>query len=407
MNGEHVLILLENESFPSDPRVKQEARTLHEAGYRVTVASPTGSGYHALEEEIDGVRALRYRVPPEGDGVLAYLREYVVALWRLRRICSRVLAEGGADVVLCCNPPDFLIVLAVRFQRRGAGAIFDHHDLSPELFERRMGRRGIAYRVLQAIERWTYGIADVVIETNESYARVARERGGVSAERLFVVRQGPDPERIFPVEPQPELRAGREHLVVWMGKMTQPQRMSGLLDAAEELVHRRGRRDVTFAALGDGPAHAYVEEQVRSRGLGEYFVLPGILDGAALRAYLATADVCVSVDRSNPMNDQSTVTKVLDYMAMGRAIVQWPLQEMQQICGDTTVYARPNDPGDVADRIAELLADPARREQLGAAARKRALDGLLWTSQEPALLSAVQTALSARRARVPTPAGAA
>jgi glycosyltransferase involved in cell wall biosynthesis len=330
---------------------------------------------------------------------VSYVREYVLALWRLRVICRRILAKGGADVVISCNPPDFMIALARPFCRRGAGVIFDHHDLSPELFERRFGRRGLPYWLLCRIERWTYRQADVVIETNESYARVARGRGRVDPDRVFVVRQGPDAERIHRVEPAPELRRGRKHLVLWIGKMTQPQRLAGLLDAADELVNRRGRRDITFAAVGTGPALPHLRSALKRRGLADFFVVPGMLQGEPLRQYLSTADVCVSVDPRNPMNNQSTVTKVLDYMAMGQAIVQWPLDEMRRVCGDTTVYARPGDAVDLANHLAALLDDPERRERLGAAARQRALDGLMWTAQEPHLLAAVEAALRARDPR--------
>ena len=393
-----LLILLENEPYPHDRRVRQEAESLAHAGYEVTVAGPTGLGFDALEETIDGVRALRYRAPPEGRGVAGYVREYGLALLRLRRLCSRVLREGGVEVVIVCNPPDFLILLARRLKRRGAAVVFDHHDLSPELYERRFARRGLLYRLLLGIERWTLMQADSVIAVNKAYADLQHSRGGVAKERIFVVHQCPDPDRFFPVQPRPELRRGRPFLVTWMGMMTQPERVQGLIDAADELVNARGRTDIGFTLIGPGDARDDVAAEVRRRGLSEAFELPGRLDDQALREHLATADLCVSVDYPNDMNRLSTVTKVLEYMAVGRPVLQWRLDEMERQCGNATAYARAGDPHDLADQILALLEDPHHREAVGEAGRARVLDGLTWPYQVPKLLQAVNAAIRHRQA---------
>jgi glycosyltransferase involved in cell wall biosynthesis len=277
--------------------------------------------------------------------------------------------------------------------------VFDHHDLSPELFERKFGRRGLIHRLLLAVEQRAFRGADVVIAPNESYAEVARSRGRVAPERLFVVRTAPHPDRIFPVEPRPELKAGRPHLVLWTGSMTQPQRTAALVGAADVLVNELGRQDITFGFVGPGDARPALEADLKSRGLGDYVVLPGSVGDELLRAWLATADVCVSADVSNQMNDVSTVTKVLDYMAMGRPIVQFPLREMSRVSGDATAYARENDSNDLAAKIAELLDDPGERERLGKAARARMLDGGMWPDQVPLFLDAIGAALSRRGPR--------
>lgn len=391
----HVLILLENEAYPYDVRVRHEAEALVEAGYRVSCAGPTQPGYEETETTVDGVRVLRYRAPPGGRGAVGYLREYGVALLRLRRLVGRIRRERLVDVVLAANPPDFLGLLAL--PRRGAAIVFDHHDLSPELFVRKFGHRGLFYGILRAVEGLAYRTADVVIASNESYAEVARERGGVSPDRLFVVRTAPKPDRVYPVEPDDRLRRGFEHLVVWTGSMTQPERVQPLIAAAEELVRGYGRTDIGFALVGPGDARPALEREAESRGLGNQLWFPGQVGDEGLRSWLATADVCVSVDMSNEMNDRSTVTKVIDYMAAGRPVVQFPLAEMERVCGDATLYARNGDARDLADKIMELLDDPARREALGNAGRERMLDGRMWPDQVPVLLRAVEAALAARQ----------
>jgi glycosyltransferase involved in cell wall biosynthesis len=388
----HVLVLLENEPYPYDARVRQEADALVAAGYRVTVAGPTGLGYNAHEERIDGVRVLRYDAPPGGEGLATYAREYALSVLALHRLARRVRRQEQIDVVIACTAPDLLILPALALARQGAGVVIDHHDPSPELFERKFERRGVAHRVLLGIERFALGRADAVISVNETCAELARTRDGISPERVFVVRQGPDPRRIHPVPPRPDLRRGRASLVVWTGMLTQPERVARLIDAADEIVNGRGISSIAFALVGPGGARDAVLADVRRRGLGDAIALPGRVEDDLLRAYIATADVCVSVDEPGPMNDLATVTKVLDYMAMGRAVVQFPLVEMRRLCGDATAYARAGDAVDLADRLIELVGDPRRRGELEIAARRRVMDGLLWPSQVPTFLEAVRAA---------------
>jgi glycosyltransferase involved in cell wall biosynthesis len=395
----HVLVLLENEPYPYDARVRQEAEALVAAGYRVTVAAPTGLGYDAHQECIDGVRVLRYDAPASGEGLATYAREYALSVLALHRLAQRVRRREQIDAVIVCTAPDLLILPALTLARHGAGIVVDHHDPSPELFERKFERRGIVHRMLLGIERFALGHADAVIAVNETCAQLARTRDGVPAERVFVVRQGPDPRRIHPVEPRPELRRGRESLVLWSGMLTQRERVAGLIDAAHEIVNRRRISSIAFTLVGPGHARDAVLADVRRRGLEDAVVLPGWVDDDLLRAYIATADVCVSVDEPGPMNDLATVTKVLDYMAMGRAVVQFPLVEMRRLCGDATAYARARDGVDLADRLIELVRDPRSRAELGSAARRRVTDGLLWPAQVPALLEAVRTAEEAGKLR--------
>lgn len=390
----HVAIALENEPFPYDRRVRQEAETLRDAGHQVTVCGPTGFGHHALDEVVDGVRAMRYSAPPGGVTAASYMREYTLSLARIGRLLRRAHDANPIDAVIVCSPPDVLMLAARPLRQRGAAAIFDHHDLSPELFVEKFGRRGPLHRALLTAERFALRNADVVMTTNDSYAELARERDGVSDDRIFVVRNGPDPARIYPVDPDPAVRRGFERLVCWVGRMSTQEGLELLIDAAEVLVHGRGRDDVGFAIVGPGDARPTLETRVRLHGIGDAVQFPGRVDDGLLRRYMATADVCVSVDAPSPMNDASTMTKVIEYMVMGRPIVQFPLRETRRVCGDTTLYARPGDPGDLAACIEELLDDPSRAAELGRRARERAVDGLLWPQQAPVLLEALDAGLA-------------
>lgn len=386
--------MLENEPYPYDRRVAQIAKALTEAGYRVTVASPMGHGFGEADEEIDGVRVRRYRALPEGGGPAGYVREYLAAYSRLRATVATVVRDEPPDVVIACNPPDFLLATARRATRRGAKTIFDHHDLSPELFESKFGRRGPLHAVLRAIERWTFRHADAVMSTNDSYADVARARGGVAPDRVFVVRNGPDPGRLYPVEADPGLRRGRKHLVLWLGRMSIQDGVDTAVAVAEELVNGRGRRDISFAFVGPGDARDAVVASVERQGLAEYVDLPGQVGDEDVRRYLSTADVCLSVDPPNPLNESSTMIKVLEYMYLSRPVVQTPLPEMQRLCGDATHYAPADDVSTFATRVEGLLDDPELAEALGRAARDRITEqGLTWPDQIPTLLQAVSAVL--------------
>jgi glycosyltransferase involved in cell wall biosynthesis len=369
----------------------------------VTVVSPNAANAPELEATIDGVRVLRFHAPPPGHGASGYVREYLLAAVRMRLVLRRVRKERFTAVI-ACNPPDFLIHLARPFARRGAGLVFDLHDPSPELFEAMFGRRGVVHRVLLTLERWAERTADVVMTVNEPCADLVRGRGGVPPERVFVLVTCPDPRRFYPVEPRPELRRGKRHLVLWIGRMSRKENLPLLIDAADELVNGQGRTDIGFAIVGRGDVRTELEAEIERRGLGEAVFLPGEADDELLRQWMATADVCVSLDEHSAMNDRSLMVKVLEYMAMGRAVVQFPLTEMRRICGDATVYAANGDAHDLATKVGELIDDPVHSQQLGEAARRRVRDGLTWPQQVPTLLAAVERAAAERNRTASAPA---
>jgi glycosyltransferase involved in cell wall biosynthesis len=395
---QHVLIVLENEAYPWDRRVRQEALALLESGYRVTVVCPNSERDPKLADVVNGVRVLRFAEPPQGSGAVGYVREYAYAFVRMRRVL-RTLREERFAAVIVCNPPDFLIHLVRPFRRRGAGLVFDLHDPSPELFEAMFHRRGFIHRVLIALERWAERTADVVMTVNEPCADLVRTRGGIDDDRVSVLVTCPDPRSFYRVEPRPELRRGKKHLVVWIGRMSHKENLPLLLDAAHEVAGKHGRTDIGFAIVGNGDVRGHLLDEVERRGLAGSVFLPGEVGDESLREWLATADVCVSLDGANPMNDRSLMVKVLEYMAMGRAILQFPLAEMRRVCGDATAYAAEGEADDLARKILELVDDPARRRELGDAARRRLLEqGLTWPQQIPILLAAVERAAALRSA---------
>jgi glycosyltransferase involved in cell wall biosynthesis len=395
----HALVLLEALPYRLDPRVRAQAAALHDAGWDVTVAGPDAPG-DPRDEVVDGIRLRRFRTPRGGRGIAGYVREYGLAYVRLRALARAVARERPVDLVLVCTPPDFLVAIARPLRRRGAAVVFDLREISPELLEAKFGRRLVLRRLLLLAERYAFRHADAVLTVSDACAELARGRGGVEPARVFLVGNGPDPARIHPVAPRPELRRGRSHLVLWLGRMSAQERLEYLVDTAEDVVRRQGRADVHFAVVGDGDARAALERTVLERGLGNFVELTGPVDDELVRAYISTADVCVGVDERNAMNDRAAMRKILEYLALGKAVVQFPLAEMRRMCGDACAYARDGDASDLATQVCVLLDDGERRRRLGEAARRCAWDGLMWPQQVPALLGAVDAAL-ARRAASP------
>ena len=388
MHGRRVLILVENLPSPFDRRVWQEAGALRDAGYAVSIICPTGKGCEKKRETIDGIDIWRYRLPIEGRGALGYLLEYAAALACTFALSLRVFFGKGFDVVHACNPPDLFFLIGGFYKLLGRKFVFDHHDANPELYEAKFGRRGLFYRLLLLLEKATFRTADVSIATNESYKRIAVTRGGMPPERVFVVRSGPSLERLRITPPKPSLKKGKAYLVGYVGVMGKQEGIDYLLIAAAHIVHELKRSDVHFGLVGGGTSLDEMRALARHLGLEEHVTFTGRVPDAEMLAMLNTADVCVNPDIANEMNDISTMNKVMEYMALGKPIVQFNLAEGRFSAREASLYARKNDPWDLAAKILELIDDPQKRKAMGAYGRQRVENELEWRYERPKLLAA-------------------
>jgi glycosyltransferase involved in cell wall biosynthesis len=246
-NRRKVLIIVENLPVPFDRRVWQEATTLERAGYGVSVICPTGKGYETRRETLQGINIYRYRLPLEAKGFAGYVIEYGWAIIVQFYLAWKVLFQHGFDVIHACNPPDNIFLIGAFFKLFGKKFLFDHHDINPELFEAKFGKRGVLYRALLFMERLTFMTANVSIATNESYRDIAISRGCMDPEKVFVVRSGPDLERVRPMPANPALKKGRKYLVGYVGVMGEQEGIDYLLRAVRIIVHERNRDDIHFA----------------------------------------------------------------------------------------------------------------------------------------------------------------
>ena len=383
-----VLIVVENLPVPLDRRVWLEAQALTAAGYVVSVICPMGHGWDKAYEEMGGVAIWRYPEPKEAhSGAVAYAREYLSSLWHWFRLAPKVRKTRGFDVIHGCNPPDLIFLLAWWYRLRGVSYLFDHHDVSPELFEAKFGKKGLLYRVMLIWERMTFWTASVSIATNESFKAIAISRGKMAPEDVFVVRSAPRIEK-FEIRPAvPEWRKAGT-MIGYVGVIGQQEGMDLLVAAADHLIRVLGKEDVHFAIVGFGPEVPQVKADVTRRGLDSYFTFTGALYGDDLLAVLNSCDIGVSPDPKNAMNDISTMNKIMEYMTLEKPAVQFDLKEGRASAEGASLYAAANDPVDFAAKIAWLMDHPEEGRQMGKAGRKRVVEKLSWDHSVPQLLAA-------------------
>ena len=393
-----VLIVVENLPVPLDRRVWLEAMALTEAGYLVSVICPTGRGWDRPREMIDAIQIYRYPEPPEAhSGAVAYAKEYLLSLWHWFRLARLVWRERGFDVIQGCNPPDLIFLLAWWYRLWGVTYLFDHHDVCPELFEAKFGKRGLLYRIMIIWERLTFATATVSMATNESFRRIAMTRGKMVSEDVFVVRSAPRVDSFIPGPGKADYRKGAKTVLGYVGVIGQQEGMDLLVLAVEHLVRRLGHSDLHVVIVGFGPYLPELQQDVRARGLEAYFTFAGALYAEDLLAALNAVDIGVSPDPRNAMNDISTMNKVMEYMTLEKPLVQFDLTEGRASAGDASLYARANDPLDFADKIAELIADPVAGQAMGKRGRARVLGSLSWDHSVPHLLAAYDRVFAKRR----------
>ncbi len=399
-----ILIIVENLTVPLDRRVWQEAGALRDAGYTVSVICPKGGRYQASYEVLEGIHVFRHPLPIEARGAAGYLIEYSWALAWEFALSIKAYTKVGFDSVQACNPPDLLFLIGGFWKYLfGKPFIFDHHDINPELYEAKFGRRGAMHTVLGWLERATFRVADVAISTNESFRDIAVKRGGMAKDRVFIVRSIPDVSRFRRIAPDPTLKNGRRHLVGYVGIMGAQDGVDLLIEAMADLVHVRGRRDVQCRIIGSGTELPHLEALARERGLQDFIDFPGFQSGETLLKAMSTFDIGVIPDPKNAYNDKISMNKVFEYMTLGIPFVQFDLYEGRKIAGDAAFYAADNCPRDLAGRICELADDAELRAATAAAGLVRAKAQLRWEEERSRLLAAYATALNGQGRSLPRP----
>ena len=390
-----ILIIVENLTVPLDRRVWQEACALRDAGYTVSVICPKGGKYIAPYELLDGIHVFRHPLPFEARGPLGYVVEYGSALAFEFALSVKAYFKVGFDVVQACNPPDLLFLIGGFWKYLfGKPFIFDHHDINPELYEAKFGKRGLMHTLMGILERMTFRVADVSLATNESFRDIAIERGGMDRDRVFIVRSVPDTSRFKRIEANAALKNGRKHLVGFVGIMGAQDGVDLMVEAMNTIVHDYGRRDVQALIVGSGTELAALQALSKERGLEDYITFPGFQSGQSLLQAMSTFDVGVIPDPKNVYNDKISMNKVFEYMTLGIPFVGFDLVEGRKMAADAALYADCNSPRLLADRMLQLIDDPELRTRTAATGVARAKALLRWEEERVRLLAAYDYALS-------------
>jgi len=389
-----VCIIVENLPVPVDRRVWSEARALRDAGYIVSVICPKGkSSCTASYEVLEGIHIYRHRAW-EASTAFGYLLEYAWALVAELYLVLKVFTRTGFRVLQGCNPPDNIFLIALVLKPFGVRFIFDHHDLSPEVFEAKFGKSNWLLGALTRLaEKCSFKVANVSIATNESFKEVAVTRGGKRPERVFVVRNCPDLANLHRGPVRPEFKHGKPLLVVYVGFMAKQDGLDLLLQSIEHIVKSEKRQDTHFVLIGGGTMLPELRATAAKRELDAFVTFTGQIPHEEVVVYLSNADVGVAPDPKTPMNDNSTMIKIFEYMAFDLPVVLFDLKEGRNIAGPAALYASPNDPIDFAGQISKLLDRSELRRQLGACGRKRIEESLNWESEKATLLRAYSAVL--------------
>ena len=392
--GKKVCIVVENLPVPFDRRVWQEATSLHEAGAEVTVICPKTKKYPLEYEELEGVKIYRHPLP-EAKGTLDYFKEYFWALFHEFRLLLKVFRKQGVqDVIHACNPPDLIFIAAAPFFFfTRCKFLFDHHDINPELWIAKFGKKGLGYRAMILAERFTYFFAKHAIVTNESYKEIAMRRGHKREEDVTVVRSGPNLSKLKIGAAKPEVKKGFKYLVGYIGVMGQQEGVDLLLNSVDYIVNKKNRKDVRFCIMGGGPSLEELRELNEKMGLTDYVEFPGRVSDEFLADVMNTADVCVNPDLPSEMNDKSTMNKIMEYMAFGKPMVQFTLKEGMFSAQKASLYAKNTDTDDFAEKILWLLDNSDKAAEMGAFGRKRVQTELSWDFEKPKLISAYKKIL--------------
>jgi glycosyltransferase involved in cell wall biosynthesis len=368
-------MLVENGSFPFDRRMRHLAEALRMGGYKVTVICPKGEDRDlASSEVVDGIKVYRYPMPFHASHKLGYLIEYTWALLCLGALSTLVWLRDGVDILHTANPPDIMFLIAWPFKLMGTKFVYDQHDLCPELYQSKFERQDGAYRSLLFLERQSYRAADLVISTNQSYRDVARERGGIGDDRSAIVRNGVDIKRFYRTRPRPELKRDFSFMAAYLGIMGKQDGVDRVIQAAHHIVHTFGRKDVLFVLIGKGECWHELQRLSEELQVADIVQFMGFVSDELLLDYLSTADVCLAPDPPDRMNQLSTMTKIMEYMACQRPIVSFDLLETRRSAGDAAVYVEKEDTKMFARAVLELLDDSARRERMGKIGLQRSIE---------------------------------
>jgi glycosyltransferase involved in cell wall biosynthesis len=381
LSGKHILIVVENLPVPLDRRVWQEARHLKSLGADVSVICPKMKGYVKSHETLEGIDIYRHALPVEASGASGYLIEYSTALFFEFFLALNLFFKKRFHVIQGCSPPDLIFLVALPFKLFGVKYVFDHHDLSPELFQTKFRGKRWLYKALLFVEKLTFKTANFSIATNQSFKEIAIQRGKMLSENVEIVRSGPDLRRFKIIPADEQYKKGKKYLIGYLGIIAEQDGLDLLMRIAAILL--KNRNDIHFAIIGDGTELPNIRRMAIELGIAEHIDFYGMVsDDKLLNAILNTCDVCVNPDIPNELNNLLTTNKVMEYMAVKKPVVQFDLKEGRYSALEASLYAKANDLNDFAEKISLLLDNPDKRNEMGEFGYNRVIKQLSWEHEK-------------------------
>ena len=383
-----VLFLIEDGPYRCDHRVRREAASLRSQGLRVLVVAPVENG-GPLEETLDGgVEVFGFRRSANGRGLGGLLGEYGSSLLKMGARVAQLHASRGFDVIHASNPPDLLWLVAAPYVALGKSFVFDMHDPVPEIFEERF--RDSPARVLMPIvklaERVSVGLAARVVVANGGLRKIAIERCGKAPELVSVVGNGPDLQRFGAVTPSKKVRGLGDKVVGYLGNMNPQDGLDHFVEMMRIIRQERGREDVGFLLVGTGSSFEETQASIERLGMNENTWMTGRLEAEAFLPLLGGVDLCVQPDPPTDLNHLLTMTKTMEYMALGKPVVAYPLWETRRVFEGVCQLAPNETPGGLADAVLDLIDDTQALSELGLRGRALVESRLCWAHRESTLL---------------------
>ena len=368
--------------MPQDFRVWNEALSAREFGYEVSVICPRKKKKFLKFEMIDGIKIYRHYMPIEAAGKLAFLVEYSNALFWEFLFGLLIFLKKPFHFIHSANPPDHVFIIALLFKMIGVKYIFDHHDICPENYLAKFMGKDLFYKSLLIMEKLTFKTADIVISTNESYKKIAIDRGHKNPQSVFVVRNGPNLSKVMFMKPNKKWKEGFDYLVSYVGAIGNQEGIDNLLEAVHYLVYEKKITNIKFIIVGTGSHWKNLVELSREMEIGDYVNFTEFVPYEDFFEILATSDVCVNPEHRNPFTDKSTMLKIMDYMTFGKPIVMFETTEGRVTAAGAAIYLEENDNAKFAETIVELLKDKGRREKIGQIGKERIEKKLNWDIQK-------------------------
>ena len=380
----NILFIVQNNSFPFDKRVYREATSLKENGYNVFVICPQSN--HDKEKELvhEDITVKRYKDYLAKGGIVSYFLEYASSVSKIFFLTLQSIFKDKIDVIHVANPPDFFWPIALVSKLFGIKFIYDQHDLAPEMAMVKFHSRFLK-KMLMLNEKLTVKFSDAIVVVNNNFKNRLISEWGINENKITVVYNGPHESFHVIQNVGISEKYKNKKVILYIGLMTVNDNIEVIINTANVLVNKEGRKDLYFVLIGDGDVRKKMEDLASSYGLLENVEFTGIVNHEMVRKYLNVAEVCIAPDLPNGLNEYLTLVKVLEYMKTSKAFVAFKLKETMDFADGAGLYAE--DESDFAKKIIYLLENPDVSAEMGKLGNKIINDNYLWSHSEEKLLN--------------------